>query len=364
MEQTNQYQQPQQRASNGVLKTVLILITILMICATCGFLGFVMLAAIGGEGTSTETFNNELTYTHVSGNKESKNKIALIYVDQPILTAAQDYDDSLLNALVSGQYIFGYRIKDELVKLAGDSEVMGVLLVLNSPGGTIAGARAISDGVSYYREKTGNPVYAYVQDMAASGAYWSAVSTDKIYAEQGSLVGSIGVIMGPFEYYDKLIQMGNVGTANGITITYITAGKSKDLGNPTRKITDVEMKTLQDGINTEYEGFVSYVSKQRNIPEETIKTDIGAMIFGAKEAKDNKMIDEIGNWDTTVSELAKKAGVDSDYKVVKISKNVSLFGGMFSKFSGQKNTVETLKPANTCMLCNKMLYLHGSPEQY
>ena len=352
----------QQQKKSGWRVFWLVLAGLIFICGFCGILPFVLLLATNNSTTKTEKGVEDLSYSYVLGNQDSDNKLLAIYIDQPILTSSQDYSDDLLTAILSGQYVFGYRIKDDLMKVSKDDSIKGIALIINSPGGTVVGARAIADGVAYYKKATNKPVYAYVQDMAASGAYWAAASTDKIIAEQGSLTGSIGVLMGPFDYYDKLVSLGTVGTENGITITYITGGKYKDLGNPTRKITDEEMRVLQSGIDSEYDNFVRYVSGQRKIPELTIRDDIRALIYSAGKAKELGLIDAIGTREDMLSDLAAKAGV-SDYQLVKIGTSTTLFGSLFSsltKVPVQKSEAS----ARVCVLCGKPLYFFGNPLDY
>ncbi len=341
---------------------IAILVTILAICGLCS-VAMVALFSASGSDVSTESGKSGLSYSYVYGNEDSKNKLLAIYIDQAILSAAQEYDDSVLNALVNGQYIFGYRVKDDLVKAAADPDIKGVVLYINSPGGTIVGAKAIADGVSYYREQTKKPVYAYVQDMAASGGYWAAASADVIYAEQGSLTGSIGVIMGPFEYYNKLVSLGSVGTQGGIELNYITGGTYKDIGNPTRKLTDEELTVLKDGVAKEYDKFVEFVASRRRIKETTIREDVKALIYGTTEALKYGLIDKVGTRDDVYSALAEKAGVANDFKVVKISSTTSLFGSMLAFAKDFNQQAETTTKTN-CALCGKMLYFHGDPMEY
>lgn len=324
---------------------------------------FLLLFASDSSGVKSERGVKDLTYTYVMGKEESNNKILAVYLDQPILTSSQDYNDDVVSALLTGQYVYGYRVKDQLIKAAEDTSIKGVVLMINSPGGTVVGSRAIADGIEYYKTKTNNPVYAYVEDIAASGAYWAAVAADKVYAEQGSLIGSIGVLMGPFEYYDKLVTLGGVGTVNGISITYITGGKYKDLGNPTKKISEEEMKVLQDGIDQEYEVFVNHVSAKRNIPTLIIKEDIKALVYGAQKAKSFGMIDEIATREEVLNAVTQKAGIADDYKVVKIGTHSSLFGSLFASMQKQV-TQNAESPARVCLLCGRTLYLYGNPLDY
>lgn len=333
------------------------------ICGFCGVLPFALLLSTDTSGTITETSTTGEQYTYVLGDENSKNNLLAIYIDQPILTSSQDYADDVVTSLLVGQYVFGYEVKDQLMKAASDTSVKGVVLIINSPGGTVVGSKAIADGVAYYKEKTGKPVYAYIEDIAASGAYWAAASADKIVAEQGSLIGSIGVLMGPFEYYDKLVTLGGVGTENGISINYITGGKYKDLGNPTKKISEEELAVLQKGIDNEYDVFVTYVAKQRKITQTVIKEDVKALIYGVTEATRFRLIDSIGNREQMLADLSAAAEVGDDYKVVKIGVHTSLFGGLFASLSKPVGS-RVENPARVCALCGKYLYFYGNPLDY
>lgn len=371
MNEAEQTAQPMQNGQQVVYQVVerkkspwrafwLLLTAFFLVCGLCGIVPIVLLSMTDSTGTASV---NTGEYQFVRGKEESKNELLAIYIDQPILTSSQEYSDDVLSSLLVGQYVFGYEIKDELMKAATEESVKGVVFFINSPGGTIVGARAIADGVSYYREMTGKPVYAYVEDMAASGAYWAAASADKIYAEKGSLTGSIGVIFGPFEYYDKLVTLGGVGTANGISINYITGGKYKDLGNPTRKITTEELAILQKGIDSEYKGFTEYVSQRRSIPVDTITNDIKALVYGAEEARSYGLVDEIGNREDVLKALSTAAGVGDDYKLVKIGTQTSLFGSLFAKITAPNYSVSDA-PARQCALCGRPLYFYGNPLDY
>lgn len=294
--------------------------------------------AIGGlDGSS-------LTSKHVAGNSDSYNKLLSIKVTGTIIG---DSDDTA-GVGYSEQVTSGYDVKDQLYKAVKDDAIKGVVLEINSPGGTIYGAHAIADGVAYYREKTHNPVYTYVQGMAASGAYWSAVSTDKIVADYGSTVGSIGVIVGPFKYYDKVLSdESGVVTQNGIEDVTISAGKSKDYGNPYRRLTQDEINNLQTSVNNDYSLFTKYVSDRRKIPEDTIKNQIGALGYDNKTAQSLKLIDQSGSRQDTYDQLAKAAHLNTDdYEVVRGDANDSgSDAGWESVFSFGKKREATTKQA-------------------
>lgn len=254
------------------------------------------------------------SYTTTYGSDSAAHKILSIPIRGPIEGSISDYGYTAIFA--DPTIAYGYDLKQELIDAADSGEYDGVILEINSPGGTIYGAKAISDGVEYFKKQTGKPVYASVQGMAASGAYWAAVSADKVYADTGTGAGSIGVIFGPFTYYDKVTSIDGVSTENGIEEYYLTAGEGKDAGNPFRRLTDKERQIFQQGVNDSYDDFVAHVSKSRNIPKETIVNQIGAHYYAEKQALGLKLIDTIGTPQQAYDDLAKKAGVASDYHIV------------------------------------------------
>jgi len=284
---------------------------VVVVCIVATFLiagGFIA-GVIGSAGNSEPIESFETIYG------EGQKKLLSIPIEGVIVGTDNSSDG--WGATNSGQ-TFGYSVKDQLYRAADNKDIKGVILEVDSPGGTIYGAHAITDGVKYYREKTKNPVYAVISGTGASGAYWAATSADKIFIDYGSGVGSIGVIMGPFEYYDKVTAVdggilgGGVVTQNGIQSLTITAGKSKDLGNPYRKLTDVEIAALQKTVNNEYDGFVSYVSGRRDIPEATIREQIGAMEYDPKSAVELKLVDAIGSRHDAYNALAEAGKIKKD----------------------------------------------------
>lgn len=277
-----------------------------------------MLAAIGNEETSV--LPEKLETKHFYGTENAKDKILVLPIRGVILT---DKDADPLSSLFDMQVTYGYSVKETLRLAALDDEVKGVLLLIDSPGGTVVGAKAISDGMVAYKLKTGKPVYAYVGGLAASGSYWAAAGADKIIADTGTTIGSIGVIFGPFKYYKGVTAedggafVGGVITQKGIDTTFITAGKSKDLGNPYRQLTETEIATLQVGVNDAYGEFVKHVSAGRKLEPTVIREQIGAMVFSEQQAGQLGLIDAVGNREAAITAVAQAANIDGrEYEVV------------------------------------------------
>jgi len=349
------------------------------IIGTVLLFSFLFFLFLTGAAAITSGFDNLETtqtasYKFIDGNPQADNKILVIPIKGVILTYPLE-EDSLFSFLFEGQ-VYGYSIKKELVEAANDPDIKGVILEIDSPGGTIAGAKAITDGVDYFKKATDKPILSHILGMGASGGYWAAASADEIIADTGSLTGSIGVIMGPFKYYNKVLSesdfLGSVTTEEGIESFNIYAGEDKDLGDPYKKLSEKAKKTLQESVDKEYEIFVDFVSQKRNVSTDTLKKDVGALIFGNEQALNHKLIDEVGSSNYAYSKMAKSAGL-SDYQVVERKSTRGFLQEILSVFSKSGNMTTSssieyhMKSVYTkanCLLCNKMLFLYGNPEEY
>ncbi|MDM8536845.1 S49 family peptidase [Desulfobacterales bacterium HSG17] len=272
--------------------------------------------------SSFKDFNviNESSYNYISGNKESKNYLMGISVEGLILGSPSGEMGSTMGWV--GGVTYGYEIQETLEQAAEDENIKGIFLRMQTPGGTIFGSRAIFDGIKTYQQKTGKPVLVYIEGVSASGGVMAMVGADAIYADHGSMIGSIGVIGGMLTYYDKPMATqgglfgGGIVTQGGIERTIISAGKGKDLGNPFRKATKEEIDNLQAGINHEYNNFVSHVAQSRSIDEAVIREKMGAQIFDNKTAQDYGLIDDTLNRNASVAKLAEMAQLGEDYQLV------------------------------------------------
>lgn len=324
---------------------------------------FAVIAAAGSAATEDLTTSHKVAW----GEEDAAGTLLAIDINGVIL--GEQLDLTGFSSLLQEGLTYGYDVKEELIKAAEDDTIAGVILMIDSPGGTIFGSQAIADGVSEYKEKTGKPVIAYVGGTAASGSYWAAVSTDEILADHGTAIGSIGVIYGPFKYYQDVVSedggafMGGVVTQGGITTQYITAGTSKDIGNPYRQLSAAEVASLQETVNDSYEEFVSMVATHRGIEAEQIRTQIGAMIYGEKQAVERKLIDKVANKHQAFDELASKASLDlDDYKVIKKRAEGDFFSevlGATTLALGSRTAQSGTHTPITCTLTSQVLAFHG-----
>lgn len=270
-----------------------------------GLLSAIMLVA-GTVGAVTGT-DSQATET-VWGDPSASNSLRAIPVKGAIMA---DASDGL--GLSVGTY--GYEVA-QVIDALGAEDADGIVLLLNTPGGSITGSRAIADAVDRYRERTGHQVFAYVQGMSASGGMYTMANADHIVADHGSLVGSVGVISGPFERIrdvtgttGSLLESG-VTTEGGIEYEYFTQGTYKDFGNPYRDILPGEREAWNAYLASEYDIFVNWVAEHRDIPAATIRDEYGALMFGGETAVANGYIDAVAGQDEAFRDFATRAGVD------------------------------------------------------
>lgn len=210
---------------------------------------------------------------------------------------------------------YGYEVARTIDSLQ-EEDADGLVLLMNTPGGTINGSRAMADAVDRYRDRTGNQVFAYVQGMSASGGMYTMANADHIVADHGSLVGSVGVISGPFERIrdvtgttGNLLESG-VTTEGGIEYEYFTQGRYKDFGNPYRDMLPEEREAWNAYLASEYDIFVNWVAEHRDIPAQTIRDEYGALMFSGEAAVANGYIDAVAGQDEAFRDFATRAGVD------------------------------------------------------
>lgn len=330
----------------GVASIIALVIPLIVLIAIIG-------AAAGDDGDD---------YTFAYGDEGNRNKLLSVPVRGVILGEEPD-GSSIFGSL---GVVYGYSIKETLREAADDSSIDGIILELETPGGTIFGSQAIADGVREYQERTGKPVLAFVAGISASGGMYSMAGADLILADHGSLLGSIGVTMGAFEYWDGLIATegglfgGGVTTSDGIEFQPITAGRGKDMGAPYRRLTDEERRILQQGVDNAYTDFVRLVSEGRDIPEADLREKIGALVYDNKTAQDLGLIDGTANRQQAYAEAARLAGLEGDnWQVVREKGGAGIFSGIFGLGRDDKAEATGDSARGICFPANTILAYYG-----
>jgi protease IV len=200
-----------------------------------------------------------------------------------------------------------------------DDRVKGVILRISSPGGLVSSSDQIYNEITKFRNKTGRPVVAFMQQVAASGGYYTSVACNSIVAEPTVITGSIGVIMNYFVLTDLL------ESKLGIEPVVIKSGAKKDWPSLFKKPDEEQLRYLQEKlIQPAYERFVDIVANSRRaLTIEDVKRLADGSIFGADEALAEKLIDKVGYMDDAIAETQKLAGI-SKAKVVQYRKPFSL----------------------------------------
>ena len=193
-------------------------------------------------------------------------------------------------------------ILEDIERASNDSNIKGVLLVVDSPGGAVAPSVEVAYAIKELKQI--KPVVVYASGVIASGSYYASIWADKIIANPGSMVGSIGVIMqgvNTKELMDKI----------GIQTQTVKAGKYKESGTPTRKWTEFEEKQLQSVIDDTYNMFITDVATARNLDIKNYTSFADAKIFTSKQAKDVGLVDEVANITVAQKTLAELSKVEN-----------------------------------------------------
>ena len=220
---------------------------------------------------------------------------------------------------------------DYIDRLINDKNNKGMLLYVDSPGGTVYESEELYQKLQEYKQKTGRPIWDYMAHYAASGGYMVSMPADKIYANPNTTTGSIGVIMSGFDLtglYEKL----------GMRYISITSGKNKD----SSKMTEEQIEIYQSQINECYEDFVGKVSEGRNMSVEEVKVMADGRTYTAKQAKENGLIDEISLFADMKADMSQEMGV---YEFYQPKTKDKILSQLFTKVSGlvPKSEAQILK---------------------
>lgn len=194
--------------------------------------------------------------------------------------------------------------------------VKGILLLMNTPGGSANDSDIIYRLMKDYKEQHKVPIYTFVQGLCASGGYYISCAADKIYASPVSLIGSIGVVSTPFFNVSDTIKK------LGVEALTLSEGKDKDQMNPFRPWKEDEQKNYKQILSFYYDVFVDIVAQNRPlIPKEKLVCEYGAHVFPAPIAKENGYIDVAScEYKEAIKDLSLAAGIKEGekYQVVKI----------------------------------------------
>ncbi len=193
---------------------------------------------------------------------------------------------------------------------ADDEEVVGVILRINTPGGSVSASDTLYHEIELWKAETKRPVIAYLNGMATSGGYYVAMASDRVIAHPASITGSIGVIM-PGLSLEGLMEK------YGVTDQTITSGPFKDAGSMFRDMRPAERTQLQSVIDDLFGRFKEVVVKGRPaLTPEKVAALADGRVYSSRQALDAGLVDQLGYLEEAVADLEKRAGISESRVVV------------------------------------------------
>ena len=189
----------------------------------------------------------------------------------------------------------------KIEKLRKDKSVKALVVRVDSPGGSVGASQEIYRAIERFRN-SGKPVVVSMGNVAASGGYYVSAAADYIFANPGTITGSIGVIIQHVAYRELLEKI-------GVRTTTIKTGKFKDTLSPTRELTEEEKKYLESTIKEAYEQFLKAILKHRKIKERRLRRVADGRVFTGKRAKELGLVDELGGLEDAIEKAKELASV-------------------------------------------------------
>src|SRR6202051_3082712 len=197
----------------------------------------------------------------------------------------------------------------QLKKFGDDSSIKAIILHVNSPGGGVAASEEIYREVKRINQEKKKRIVVSIETVGASGAYYVASASNKIYADQGSIVGSIGVIA-EWVNYEDLLKWAKLKS-----IVFKT-GEFKDTGNPTRDLTPAEQAYMQSLLDNMFGQFVHAVADGRGLKFEDVKSIANGKVWTGEQALSMRLIDNVGDFEAAVKDTAKSVGISGEPTLV------------------------------------------------
>jgi protease IV len=188
----------------------------------------------------------------------------------------------------------------QIQELGDNKHVKGIVLRINSPGGTVGASQEIFNALQRVKNERQIPIVASIADMGASGAYWVALSADTIFANPGSLVGSIGVLIQQWD-------LSEVKDRYGVSLITHKSGIYKDMLSGWRKNKTDEEHMINATLTEIHHQFRAALASQRNLPTENILTLSQGQVFSGSQALTAGLIDQIGGLEETLIYVGKQS---------------------------------------------------------
>jgi protease-4 len=196
-------------------------------------------------------------------------------------------------------------VVEDLRRFADDDSIKAIVIHVNSPGGGVAASEEIYREVKRVRDEKHKRIVASIQTVGASGAYYVSSATNKIYADSGSVVGSIGVIA-------EWVNYGDLMRWAKLKPEVLKVGAFKDTGDPTRELTPAERQYMQGLIDNMYGQFVQAVADGRHAKASDIKSIADGRVWTGEQAMNLHLIDQIGDFRSAILDTAKSVNISGE----------------------------------------------------
>jgi len=229
----------------------------------------------------------------------------------------------------------------QLKKFGDDDSIKAIILHVNSPGGGVAASEEIYSEVKRIRDGKHKRIVSSISTVGASGAYYVSAATNKIYADNGSVVGSIGVI-------SEWVNYGDLMRWAKLKPEVLTVGEFKDTGDPSREMTPAERAYMQSLIDNMYAQFVQAVADGRHAKVEDIKAIANGKVWTGQQALSMHMIDQVADFEAAVEDTAKSVKISGKPVLVRPDRDrKTLLDLMFGDISQYLPTKEKLLDRQT-----------------
>jgi protease IV len=227
--------------------------------------------------------------------RQSKNQIAVVYVEGEIVNGEGDADQ-----------VGGDRFAQQLREIQGDDDIKAVVIRVNSPGGSVVGSEVIQREVIQTRKK--KPVVVSMGGVAASGGYWISTFSDRIFAQPNTITGSIGV-------FGLRPNVQKIANDNGITWDVVKTGRYADISSITRPRTAPELAVFQKSVDRIYDRFVGKVAESRKLPKAKVAEVAQGRVWSGKQALAIGLVDQMGGLQDAIQDAAQRAKLGDDWKL-------------------------------------------------
>jgi protease IV len=252
---------------------------------------FLMISLVGDAGDRTETITTG-----------SGDKIAVVELKGVISTSEE--------------------MVRQIKKYRDQHGVKAILLRVDSPGGGVVASQEMYEEVRKTRDG-GKPVVISMGSLAASGGYYVACGGSRIVANRGTLTGSIGVI-------SEFLQLQELFGKVGVDVKTIKAGKLKDAGSPTRKMTDADQQYFQGLMDEVHRQFISVVERERKLSHTDVVAVADGRVFTGERALELRLVDTLGTYEDAIEITAAIAGIQGRPSIVKERKRHGLLDALTS----------------------------------